>query len=155
MLRRKGSSGWVTWPVNDPSYHDGGEGGMWVAAIWPIEESLSVTVPAYEPDTGETVTATVDPFIYCHGPEHTVYLRPPDAFVDPDIIYRGPSGEEFDDTDVLGAIVLGTTGACYVTDTGEYWTATMADIASFGLDTIARLNSLYQRRARLVTYIDT
>lgn len=184
MGRREGQTGYVKWPKPRRHLLDTGEGGLWVYAFWLCEYSEQVTQPVYvgldildeSRLTSETVTYYDDPFIRCHGPDTVISLPLPDVVVsdNDEDVYPGelmieqPTGkhvaweqrEEYvrylADAGVttLAAVCLGSSSLS-LADRGRYWTCGFDDLTHRGRSLVRRLNRLYRRKARILTYLDT
>lgn len=168
-------TGWIDWPIlPNTIWHDTGEGGMWVYACWFVDYTQKITVPKYvEPmpdgEAQEYMIRDIDPFICCHGPANTLAMPMPEAVVsdileaydiekmpkvgDPDYERRmldtGRAG-------LLGAVCLGTTSVSYATiNEGFHWQCTEDDLSAHGQSLVTSLSYLYDRKATLVTYLDT
>lgn len=123
-----------------------------------------------------------DPFVHCHGVDHTIVLPVPDVVASPneDRIYI-PAGQhrrhlteyprDPTDTDahvdwtiqtydagqpVLTAVCLGTASRTWSIPGGQHWWATPKDLTFQGRKLLKALSRLYGgRKVELVTYVDT
>jgi hypothetical protein len=166
MKRRTNAvSGWVNFPVNDPSWTNTYEGGMVVKLVVYGDEQFydkfamccgaqvyDISNEVLVGDDNRSTVKTACP----NNPEDEdngwILNHYPHLFAD-DI--ESSTIEKYTSRDYLAAIVLGTTGWSGAKE-GEYWKCTFDDLTDQGKALYKQIEALYRgAEIHLLTYLDT
>jgi hypothetical protein len=142
-----GRSGYVDWPEELRNH---GANGTFVWALFPGDDLPKGT--RFEYCLGVADVVSLNGSVDIAGPD-------PTGWYDEHAAHRVdlPEFAERVNQPLLAAVCLGSSSRSYWTtgpDEG-FWQATRKDLTSTGRDLVTVLEHLYEREARLCTYVDT
>lgn len=142
----------VNWPVDDETYRDSGEGGLFAYAVW-AEPNADCFIDVHpQMPAPDVLVAAVGPMVedfrlQRFNNSDRDYGNGPDSY----------SAEQFDLQVATGSVVfLGSTGGSYFQERGgSYFSVTADVLTETGRSVVDTLTAAYGTEPTFVTYLDT